>query len=207
VYEDFGKRCFDLLVATFVLTLATPVMLLIALAIRLDSRGPVFFRQERVGQGKQRFTLVKFRTMRERPANEIDQRSEKVLLNCRDQRITRVGRILRRLSLDELPQIWNVLNGDMSVVGPRPIIPEQLDALGAEADGRFSVRPGITGLAQVNGRRSLSWPLQLAHDVEYACHVSFAKDVIIIFRTFGIILSGSGIYGREEDNWRQHIRK
>jgi lipopolysaccharide/colanic/teichoic acid biosynthesis glycosyltransferase len=207
VYERFGKRGFDIFAAGLTVIVAAPLMLIVALVIRLESSGPIFFRQERVGRHKQRFSIIKFRTMLHRPTNAIDQHSEQVTSSGMDPRITKNGRLLRRLSLDELPQIFNVLKGEMSLVGPRPILPEQLEAMGIEADDRFKVRPGITGLSQISGRRALSWPQQLARDVEYACNISLAMDLTIMFRTISVVWSGSGLYGTEEDNWRRYIRR
>lgn len=207
VYERFGKRGFDIFGAGVTLIVAAPLMLIVALIIRLESSGPIFFRQERVGYHKQRFAVIKFRTMLHRPANAINQHAEQVTSTGLDPRITKNGRLLRRLSLDELPQIFNVLKGEMSLVGPRPILPQQLDAMGIEADDRFKVRPGITGLSQISGRRALSWPQQLARDAEYARNVSLTMDLMIMFRTIRIVWSGSGLYGTEEDNWRRYIRR
>ena len=207
VYERFGKRGFDIFGAGVTLIVIAPLMLILALIIRLESSGPIFFRQERVGYQKRRFAVIKFRTMLHRPTNAINQHAEQVTSTGLDPRITKNGRLLRRLSLDELPQIFNVLKGEMSLVGPRPILPEQLEAMGIEADDRFKVRPGITGLSQISGRRALSWPQQLARDVEYARNVSLTIDLMIMFRTIGIVWSGSGLYGTEEDNWRRYIRR
>jgi lipopolysaccharide/colanic/teichoic acid biosynthesis glycosyltransferase len=207
VYRSHGKRWFDLFASAVALIVALPIILLVALAIRMDSRGPAFFRQARIGRDRRRFVIIKFRTMTDRPNHERQPQQDKGLFSDHDQRITRVGRILRRISLDELPQLLNVLKGDMSLVGPRPIIPEQLSALDSESDERFDIRPGLTGLAQVSGRRALSWPQQLSHDVDYARRVSFALDLKIILWTVAIVATGSGVYGSPKDNWRQYIKK
>jgi lipopolysaccharide/colanic/teichoic acid biosynthesis glycosyltransferase len=207
VYRSYGKRWFDLLVSAVALVVALPIILLVALAIRVDSQGPAFFRQQRIGRDRQRFVIIKFRTMADRPSHERQSQQDEGVFTDHDQRITRVGRVLRRLSLDELPQLLNILRGDMSLVGPRPIIPEQLSALDVESDERFDVRPGVTGLAQISGRRALSWPQQLAHDVDYARRISLALDLKIILWTVAIVVTGSGIYGSPKDNWRQYIKK
>jgi lipopolysaccharide/colanic/teichoic acid biosynthesis glycosyltransferase len=207
VYRRYGKRWFDFLVSALGLVIGAPVFLLVALAIRLDSPGPAFFRQERIGRQRQRFVVIKFRTMTDRPRGDRQSQQDEGLFTEHDQRITRVGRVLRRLSLDELPQLMNVLKGEMSLIGPRPILTEQLSALDSNSDERFDVRPGITGLAQVSGRRAVSWPQQLSLDVDYARRVSLALDMKIIFWTIGIVVTGAGIYGSPQDNWRQYIKK
>lgn len=200
-----AKRIFDLVAAAAGLVLAAPLLLLIALAIRLDSPGPVFFRQTRVGRDGEPFEVIKFRTMRHR--ERIDQHVEGVLESNDDARITRVGRMLRITSLDELPQLVNVLRGDMSIVGPRPILLEQLEVVPADRFARFNVRPGITGLAQVKGRRSLDWLEQLAFDVEYARRPAFMRDFGILLLTIKVVLTGSGIYGDAARNWRAYRRE
>jgi lipopolysaccharide/colanic/teichoic acid biosynthesis glycosyltransferase len=177
-------------------------MLVIALAIKLDSPGPILFQQVRVGRDKKPFVIVKFRTMRQRAEAHL---ADKVLSTAEDPRITRVGRLLRRTSLDEIPQLFNVVRGQMSLVGPRPLIPEQLQALDADSEDRFTVLPGLTGLAQVSGRRSLPWPKQIALDVAYARHMSFRGDLLIIFRSVRILATGAGVYGSSEDNWRRYV--
>lgn len=207
VYSRHAKRWLDILGSTAALVVGLPVILLVALAIGMESRGPIFFRQVRIGRGREPFAILKFRTMSDRPGKAGEPNHDEGVFDDQDQRITRVGRRLRRLSLDELPQLLNVLRGDMSLVGPRPIIPEQLAAVDSESNERFDVHPGLTGLAQVNGRRALSWPQQLCHDVEYARRVSFVLDLKIILRTIGVIVTGSGIYGTPQDNWRQYVEK
>ena len=124
-----------------------------------------------------------------------------------DPRITRVGRLLRVSSLDELPQLWNVLMGDMSLVGPRPVLPEQLDAIPEHLRTRFTVRPGLTGLAQVRGRRSLDWLQVLEADAEYAREASLALDLRILLRTVLVVLRREGIYGGEGENWRTYLAR
>ncbi len=198
------KRLFDLLASSVGLLLVSPLLLLIALLIKLDSRGPVFFRQKRIGWNKKAFYVFKFRSMTHRDPDTIDHRSEKVLTGNEDLRIPRIGRILRITSLDELPQLLNILTGDMSLVGPRPIIPEQLEVVPYWFNDRFNVRPGITGLAQVKGRRSLSWEQQLVYDNEYARNHSFMGDIKILFLTVWVVVAQKGIYGDESKNWRAY---
>lgn len=196
------KRTLDLVASATGLVVLSPLLAATALAIKLDSPGPVFFQQERVGRGGARFEVVKFRTMTHREA--VDQHAEQVVEGNADARITRVGRLLRVTSLDELPQLVNVLRGEMSLVGPRPILPEQLEVVPEDRMGRFAVRPGITGLAQVRGRRSLDWMEQLAYDVEYARAPGVGRDLGIMARTVWVVLTGSGIYGDASKNWRAY---
>lgn len=197
------KRAVDVLGSLFALALLWPVMLAAAIWVRLDSRGPVLFRQHRVGSGQSTFSILKFRTMVDR-AGEIDQATAKVVTAGRDPRITRSGRFLRASSLDELPQLINIIRGDMSLIGPRPIIPDQLEAIPAERLDRFDVRPGLTGLAQVRGRRGLDWLDQLALDSEYVRRCSLGLDIKIVFRTVVVVLTAAGVYGGEGSNWRSY---
>ena len=162
------KRLFDIVLSSVALFFFFPFILLAALWIRLDTPGPVIFKQHRIGKDCKPFKVLKLRTMIDRPSSDIDQNNEKVIANGEDPRITRSGRFLRSTSLDELPQLWNIVRGDMSIVGPRPIIPEQLEVVPPEFKSRFHVLPGLTGLAQVRGRRSLGWLDQLKADAEYA---------------------------------------
>lgn len=199
------KRLFDLLVSSVLLVILSPVMVLIALMIRLDSPGPALFKQQRLGQGQSKFTILKFRTMYHR--TKIDQEREAVVESADDPRITRVGRFLRKTSLDELPQLINVVRGDMSLVGPRPILPEQLRAIPEQHLDRFEMKPGITGLAQVRGRRSLNWLEQLKYDSEYCRNWSFLLDLKILWQTVWVVLTGKGVYGTQQDNWRNYINK
>lgn len=196
------KRILDMVAAGAGLVALSPVLAAVAAAIKLDSPGPVFFRQERVGMGRVPFEVVKFRTMTHR--ERIDQHAEQVVEGNTDARITRVGRLLRVSSIDELPQLINVLRGDMSLVGPRPVLPEQVEVVPDDKMVRFDVRPGITGLAQVNGRRSLDWMEQLAYDAAYARDHSVLRDLGILLRTVKVVLTGSGIYADASKNWRAY---
>lgn len=179
-------------------------MVLIAVLIKLDSPGPVLFRQLRVGQHKRFFEIYKFRTMTHREAGTIDQHTEKVIEGNNDARITRIGRILRVTSLDELPQLVNILKGEMSLIGPRPVLPEQLEVVPDWLQHRFRVKPGVTGLAQVKGRRSLSWEQQLCFDRMYAHNAGFFADLRILTETVLVVLTGRGVYGDAGKNWRAY---
>jgi exopolysaccharide biosynthesis polyprenyl glycosylphosphotransferase len=194
-----AKRLFDLLAAVALLILTAPLFALVALAIKLDSRGPVFFIQERMGYNKRRFQLFKFRTMvvdAEARMQEIEHLNEKegpIFKIKNDPRITRLGRFLRKTSLDELPQLINVVLGDMSLVGPRPL--SMRDALGLNAawqKRRFSVKPGITCLWQVSGRSNLSFKEWMLLDLEYIDRWSLGLDFRILLRTIPAVLTGKG---------------
>ncbi|MDW7746928.1 sugar transferase [Halomonas sp.] len=202
--KDLVTRLFDIVSSATALLALSPLLLAVALWIKLDSRGPVFFMQQRAGLDGRPFRIFKFRTMVHRAPNEIDQSSEPVVSEGHDPRITRAGRVIRASSLDELPQLLNILKGDMSVVGPRPVLMEQKEVVPPGYMKRFSVRPGLTGLAQVRGRRSLGWLKQLAFDAEYVEKRSFFYDLGIILATVKVVLLGGGIYGGEGLNWRTY---
>lgn len=189
------KRLIDLVTATICLVLLAPIFAAIAVAVALDSAGPVFFVQQRVGQGGRLFRMLKFRTML-RGAEEI---GSGLYVGIHDSRITRVGRFLRRFSLDELPQLVHVLSGRMSLVGPRPALPYQLQYYSARSVRRFLMPPGITGWSQVNGRNLISWPERLEKDVWYVENFSLALDLHILMRTPLVWLSGQGVYGAPEN--------
>ncbi len=201
------KRLFDITASFLGILVLSPLLALLAVWIRLDSPGPVLFRQKRIGRNREPFNVLKFRTMTHRDPDTIDQHTEQVVSAGADQRITRAGRFLRMTSLDELPQLLNILKGEMSLVGPRPVIPEQLEVVPHWFEDRFRVRPGITGLAQVRGRRSLSWEEQLKYDTEYARKPLFIRDISIIFQTAVVVLAARGIYGDESKNWRAYREK
>lgn len=198
------KRSFDIVSSVVVCMTLAPLMGAIALWVHLDSKGPVFFKQERIGQGGVPFRILKFRTMHHRAPDDIDQINERVVSDDTDARITRAGRLLRRTSLDELPQLMNIISGDMSVVGPRPVIPEQLEVVPEVYLERFDVRPGLTGLAQIRGRRTLGWLEQLEADAEYVRTRSFLRDLWIILKTVEVVVMSKGIYGGTGQNWRAY---
>ena len=184
-----------------------PVMLVLWMWVRLDSPGPVLFRHMRLGRDEQPFEIFKFRTMHHRDPATVDLLTEPVITNGLDTRITRAGRFLRATSLDELPQLWNILRGDMSIVGPRPVLPQQRRAIPADCLLRFAVRPGLTGLAQVRGRRGLDWMAKLASDVEYVREAGFFYDLGLIFRTLWVVVTRRGVYGEADKNWRAYLDK
>jgi lipopolysaccharide/colanic/teichoic acid biosynthesis glycosyltransferase len=178
------KRAFDAMAALAALVLLSPVIAAVALLVRVALGRPVLFRQRRPGLGGHPFTLYKFRTML--PAGDPASARE-------EDRITRVGALLRSTSLDELPELWNVLRGDMSLVGPRPLLMEYLPLYTPEQARRHEVRPGITGWAQVNGRNAISWEEKFRLDVWYVDHRSFALDLRILLRTIRKVFSREGV--------------
>ena len=183
-YRTFGKRLLDLCVSASALLAIAPLFALIAMLVKLTSRGPAFFVQERLGRNGTTFRTYKFRTMTDRL-----RVSHQEIFGKADE-VTAVGYWLRRFKLDELPQLWNILNGDMSLVGPRPALPAQLAEYTDLARCRLLARPGLTGLAQVHGNIHLTWPERWVYDAEYVACASFALDVRIIVRTIGVVLLG-----------------
>jgi lipopolysaccharide/colanic/teichoic acid biosynthesis glycosyltransferase len=191
-----ASRALDLLVASLTLLVAAPVLALAAILIKLESRGPVFYRQRRVGRGGAPFQLWKLRTM----VPGAETMGAGIYVVEGDPRITRTGRLLRRLSLDELPNLVNVLRGEMAIVGPRPTVEEQVDRYTERQRRRLEVRPGITGWAQINGRTSLPWPERIELDVWYVEHRSLRLDLRILARTARMLATGHGLYS---DDLRQ----
>jgi sugar transferase EpsL len=186
---DPVKRVLDIVWALLLLLLLSPVLAAVALAVVSGMGSPVLFRQQRPGRGEHIFTLYKFRTMRAAPqgANSVDAVASDEL------RLTGLGRFLRSTSIDELPQLYNVLKGEMSFIGPRPLLVEYLDRYTPEQAKRHDVRPGITGWAQVNGRNATSWEDRLAMDAWYAEHYSAALDFRVALRTVGAVFSRKGV--------------
>jgi lipopolysaccharide/colanic/teichoic acid biosynthesis glycosyltransferase len=187
------NRPLDLALAALLLVVTAPLLALAALAIRLESRGPVFYSQRRVGKDGRPFELLKLRTMV--PGAESMGAGVYVLEG--DPRITRVGRLLRRFSLDELPNLVNVVRGDLALVGPRPTVQEQVDRYTERQRRRLEVKPGITGWAQINGRTSLPWPERIELDVWYVEHRSLRLDLRILARTARMLATGHGLYSEE----------
>jgi lipopolysaccharide/colanic/teichoic acid biosynthesis glycosyltransferase len=187
------SRALDLVLAALLLAIASPLLIAAAIAIKLESRGPVFYRQRRVGRDGRPFDLWKLRTMV--PGAESMGAGIYVLEG--DPRITRAGRLLRRFSLDELPNLVNVLRGEMSIVGPRPTVQEQVDRYTERQRRRLEVKPGITGWAQVNGRTSLAWPERIELDVWYVEHRSLRLDLRILARTARMLATGHGLYSED----------
>jgi lipopolysaccharide/colanic/teichoic acid biosynthesis glycosyltransferase len=179
------RRLVDVVVATVAAAVLAPVVAVVALLVLSSAGSPVLFRQERVGRGGVTFTILKFRTMRPQfHPGEPDA-----------ERLSPLGRFLRASSLDELPQLWNVLRGDMSLIGPRPTLPEQVAAYSPRQRGRLAVRPGLTGLAQVEGRNTLSWPERIELDLWYIAHRSLLLDLRIVTRTVRHLLRPTGVTG------------
>jgi exopolysaccharide biosynthesis polyprenyl glycosylphosphotransferase len=193
------KEIIERVLALMLLLVLSPVLLGIAVAIRLGSRGPVLFRQVRVGQHGTEFTLVKFRTMYEGADAEREtithlNENEVLFKVRRDPRITPVGRLLRRHSLDELPQLWNVVTGSMSLVGPRPPLRDEVDRYGEDVRRRLLVKPGMTGLWQVSGRADLSWEESVRLDLHYVENWSVALDALVLWKTMAAVIHGRGAY-------------
>lgn len=186
IYRTLGKRVLDLAIVMPVLVLLSPVFALIALSVRLTMGPPVLFRQKRPGLCGRPFTLFKFRTMG-------DLRDIKGDLLPDSERLTPLGKFLRRASLDELPELFNVLSGDMSLVGPRPLLLQYLDRYTAEQARRHNVRPGITGVAQLSGRQTIPFSHRLDLDIWYVDHCSFLLDLRILLRTFPSVLAMGGV--------------
>jgi lipopolysaccharide/colanic/teichoic acid biosynthesis glycosyltransferase len=193
VVEPVGgraKRAVDLLVAVPLLVVLAPVMAAIALLVRRDSPGPALFRQQRVGFAGRPFTLLKFRTM----VVGAEGMGAGLAVLPGDDRITPLGRALRRLSLDELPQLWNIARGDMSLVGPRPTVASQVERYTPHQRRRLLARPGLTGLAQVSGRNAIPWSERIAIDVAYVDRWTMRRDLAIMLRTALVVLRREGTY-------------
>jgi lipopolysaccharide/colanic/teichoic acid biosynthesis glycosyltransferase len=189
------NRALDVAVAGTGLVLSAPVLAVAALAIKLEDRGPVLYRQTRVGKGGVDFELLKLRTM----VVGAETMGAGYAINAGDSRITRAGRALRKLSLDELPQLWNVVRGDMSIVGPRPTLRYQVERYDERQLHRLDVKPGITGWAQINGRASLPWADRIALDLWYVEHRSALVDAKILLRTPFALFGGT--YKGETGGW------
>jgi lipopolysaccharide/colanic/teichoic acid biosynthesis glycosyltransferase len=190
------NRAFDVAGASLALALASPFLAVSALGIKLEDRGPILYRQRRVGQNGREFELVKLRTM----VVGAEQQGAGWAVNRGDPRITRVGRVLRRLSLDELPQLWNVVRGDMSLIGPRPTLAYQVEQYTPRQRKRLDVKPGITGWAQIHGRASLPWEERIELDVWYVENRSPGVDLKILLRTPRALFGGT--YKGETGGWR-----
>ncbi len=192
-----AKRLLDLVIAVPAAILTAPVIGLLALAIRLESPGHPIYRQTRAGRDGERFQIYKLRTM----VRGAEFTGAGLAIQEGDDRITRVGQLLRRYSLDELPNLWNVLRGEMSIVGPRPTLTVQVEQYTARQRGRLAVKPGLTGWAQVNGRASLPWADRIELDLWYVEHQSLSLDLKIVGRTIGMVLSGQGLYKGDRGGW------
>ena len=191
------RRAFDVLVAALGLAVFSPAMLAAIAAIRLESPGHAIYRQRRVGLDGEEFDMLKLRTM----VSGAEAMGAGLAVNHGDARITRVGAFLRRTSLDEVPNLVNVLRGEMSIIGPRPTVPVQVAQYTERQRGRLAVKPGITGWAQVNGRASLPWPERIELDLWYAEHLTTALDLRIMWMTVRMLLSGHGLYKGDTGGW------
>jgi lipopolysaccharide/colanic/teichoic acid biosynthesis glycosyltransferase len=191
------KRLIDLAIAIPASILAAPLVGLACLAIRLESPGHPIYRQRRVGRNGRAFEIYKLRTM----VRGAEFTGAGLAIQEGDDRITKVGALLRRTSLDELPNLWNVLRGEMSIVGPRPTVQVQVDQYTKRQRGRLDVKPGITGWAQVNGRASLPWSDRIELDLWYVEHRSLALDLEILAKTARLVLTGHGLYKGERGGW------
>jgi lipopolysaccharide/colanic/teichoic acid biosynthesis glycosyltransferase len=187
------SRPLDILLAAALLVVASPLLLVAAIAIRLESRGPAIYRQRRVGRHGEPFDLYKLRTM----VSGAEAIGAGIYVLEGDARITRTGGLLRRFSLDELPNLLNVLRGEMAIVGPRPTIQEQVDRYTERQRRRLEVKPGITGWAQINGRASLPWPDRIELDVWYVDNRSLKLDLRILARTARMLATGHGLYSED----------
>ena len=196
--DDALTRAIDVAVAAVGTAVTAPVVAVLAAAIRLESPGSPIYRQTRVGRDGELFSIYKLRTM----VTGAEFMGAGLSINQGDDRITRIGSFLRRYSLDELPNLWNVLRGEMSVVGPRPTIQVQVDQYTERQRGRLAVKPGITGWAQINGRASLPWPERIELDLWYVEHRTLKLDLQIMARTLRMVLAGHGLYKGDTGGWR-----
>lgn len=186
LYIKIGKRLLDLILASLLFLLLTPIFTILVLLLSIHFRGNPFFTQSRPGLNSKIFQILKFKTMK-------NLRDEKGQLLPDSERITELGRITRKFSLDEIPQLINVLLGDMSLVGPRPLLEEYLPLYSKEQSRRHEVRPGVTGWAQINGRNAISWKEKFQLDVYYVDHISLFLDLKILFITFFNVIQGKGV--------------
>ena len=186
IYKLFGKRFIDIILSIIGIIITTPVLIIVATAIKFDSKGPVLFCQDRIGLNGRVFKILKFRSM------SLNAEKSGVYEQKNDPRVTRVGKIIRKTSIDELPQFINILKGDMSLIGPRPTLtyhPWRFDQYSEEQKIRFQVRPGVTGLAQINGRKELMWEDRIVLDVQYVKNLSITLDIKIFFKTLKKIIT------------------
>jgi lipopolysaccharide/colanic/teichoic acid biosynthesis glycosyltransferase len=191
------RRAFDVLVSGTVLALTSPILALAVLAIRLESPGHPIYRQRRIGKDGAAFDVLKLRTM----VSGAEKMGAGLAVDDGDTRITRIGALLRRTSIDELPNLVNVLRGEMSIIGPRPTVPVQVQQYTERQRGRLALKPGITGWAQVNGRASLPWPQRIELDLWYVEHATLALDLKILWLTARMLVTGRGLYKGETGGW------
>lgn len=193
MYEIYLKRFFDIIISSLGLIIFLPVMVIVSILIKIDLGGAIIFRQKRPGKNEKIFEIYKFRTMNDEVGDDGNLLPD-------NKRITKLGSVLRRTSLDELPQLLNIIKGDMSVIGPRPLTIKYLDYYTDAEKKRHSVRPGLSGLAQVNGRNNLDWDSRLQLDVKYVENITFIGDVKLIFKTIKKVLKSEDVivYGTTE---------
>ncbi|MEN2293036.1 sugar transferase [Enterococcus faecium] len=185
-YQLFGKRILDILLSGIALIVLSPIILIVGFLVRIKLGSPIIFKQERPGKSEKIFSMYKFRTMTDKRDHNGEYLPDEI-------RLTKFGKILRATSLDELPELWNILKGDMSIVGPRPLLVEYLPLYSERQRKRHNVRPGLTGLAQVNGRNAISWEAKFEYDYLYIEDYSFTKDINIIWHTIKKVLKHDGI--------------
>jgi lipopolysaccharide/colanic/teichoic acid biosynthesis glycosyltransferase len=195
------RRAVDIVVSAAGLLATSPLLALAALAVRVETPGAVIYRQRRSGVHGREFDVLKLRTM----VQGAEHKGAGLAVNENDARITRVGAFLRRTSLDELPNLVNVLRGEMSLIGPRPTLPVQVEQYSERQRGRLAIKPGITGWAQVNGRASLPWSERIELDLYYIEHRSLALDARILWRTVAMVLGGSGLYKGHAGGWEGEL--
>jgi len=195
------RRATDIVLSAAGLLLASPLLAAAVVAIRLEGPGPALFRQLRAGKDGEPFEMLKLRTM----VQGAEKSGAGLAVNAGDTRITRVGALLRRTSLDELPNLINVLRGEMSLIGPRPTLPAQVARYTERQRGRLAIRPGITGWAQVNGRAALPWSERIELDLYYIEHRSLALDLRILGRTVALVLGGTGLYKGHSGGWQGEL--
>lgn len=186
MYEKYIKRLLDFIISLVTLVILSPIFLVIAILVRIKLGSPVIFKQQRPGKNEKIFILYKFRTM-------TDKKDEEGNLLPDSERLTKFGKTLRSTSLDELPELFNILKGEMAIVGPRPLLVEYLPLYNKEQKHRHDVRPGLTGLAQVNGRNSLSWDEKFNDDIKYVRNITFINDIKLFFKTIIKVLKREGI--------------
>jgi lipopolysaccharide/colanic/teichoic acid biosynthesis glycosyltransferase len=191
-------RALDIAVAGLALLVSSPVLLVVIVAIRIESEGSPIYRQRRIGRDGEPFEMLKLRTM----VSGAEHQGAGMAVNYGDPRITRVGHVLRRLSIDELPNLVNVLRGEMSIVGPRPTIQAQVDQYTEAQRRRLEVKPGITGWAQINGRASLPWHERIELDIWYVDHRTLRLDLAILWKTMRLLVSGEGLYKGDRGGWK-----
>lgn len=196
MYRKYIKRILDFVLSLIAIIVLSPILLIVGILVRIKLGSPVIFKQKRPGKDEKIFTLYKFRTM-------TDKKDENGKELPDSERLTKFGKVLRSTSLDELPELFNILKGDMAIVGPRPLLVEYLDLYNEEQKHRHDVRPGLTGLAQVNGRNSISWEEKFEEDIEYINKITFIEDLKIVFKTVGKVFKREGISQEENETMKK----